>query len=360
MFRPTKALIDLDALRHNACEIKKYVSKSQIMAVLKANAYGHGAAMVASAIDDVVDMIAVSCLEEAVELRDAQVNLPILLLEGCFSDDELVIASLKGFHVVVHCIEQLEALEGVKLTQSVHVWLKVDTGMHRLGIERSKVDDYKARLSECRHVAGDVRLMSHFASADMADNPLNQVQLVRFEELRAGTSEGTEYSMANSAAILSFPQAHFDWVRPGILLFGVSPFKDKHSEGYLKPVMTLVSRVISVSVIGKGETVGYGNRWRASRQSIIATVAIGYGDGYPRSAIDGTPVLINNTRATLVGAVSMDMLTVDVTDIDSVSVGDEVELWGKSLSVNEVASYAGTIGYELLTRMPARVARTRV
>jgi alanine racemase len=358
MFRPAKAFIDLVALQHNCREIKKYTPTSQLIAVLKANAYGHGAMMVGKALENLVDMVAVSCLEEAVELRSAQVELPIILLEGCFSSDELIAASQQNFHVVVHCDEQLESLEQTSVPQALHVWLKVDTGMHRLGIEPSKVGEFQSRLIACDSVADNVRLMSHFASADVSDNPLNDKQLVRFNESRQNVSVYTQCSMANSAAILSFPEAHFDWVRPGILLFGVSPFKGKYHEGNLKPVMTLASRVISVSTIEAGETVGYGNRWLASRQSKIATVAIGYGDGYPRSAKDGTPVMVNDTRVPLVGAVSMDMLTVDVTDIDPVAVGDEVELWGKSLSVNEVASYADTIGYELLTRMPARVERT--
>lgn len=360
MSRPAKALIDLDAFQHNCREIKKYAPTSQLIAVLKANAYGHGAVMVAKAAKDLVDMIAVSCLEEAVELRGAKVDLPILLLEGCFSADELIIACRQNLHVVVHCLEQLESLEQTPIPQAVNVWLKVDTGMHRLGIEPSQTSDFKVRLADCPHVADNVTLMSHFASADAMDNPLNGIQLERFEHSRQNVGPHNQCSMANSAAILSFPQAHFDWVRPGILLFGVSPFKSKFSEGALKPVMTLVSRVISVSIIKTGETVGYGNRWRASRQSKIATVAIGYGDGYPRSAKDGTPVIVNGARAPLVGTVSMDMLTVDVTDVDSVCVGDEVELWGKTLSVNEVARHADTIGYELLTRMPARVARTLV
>jgi alanine racemase len=358
MFRPAKALIDLDALKHNCREVKKYAPSSQVMAVLKANAYGHGAAIVSKAIESSVDMIAVSCLEEAIELRDLDVGLPILLLEGCFSADELITASRLKLHIVVHCLEQLEALEKTVLTRSLNVWLKVDTGMHRLGIDASQTADFHTRLAACVNVADDVVLMSHFASADAPDNPLNETQLVRFEKSRQ-TIKPTHYSMANSAAVLSFPQAHFDWIRPGILIFGVSPFKCKFSQDNLIPAMTLASSVISVSTIEAGETVGYGNRWRASRRSTIATVAIGYGDGYPRSAADGTPVMINGTRAPLVGAVSMDMLTVDVTDIDEVKVGDNVELWGKSLSVNEVASHADTIGYELLTRMPARVARTQ-
>ena len=360
MFRPAKALIDLDALKFNCREIKQYAPHSKIMAVLKANAYGHGSVMVSKSIEDAVDMYAVSCIEEAMELLDAGIRLPILLLEGCFSVDELVVASRQGLQTVVHCIEQLEILERASIPQPLDVWLKVDTGMHRLGIEPSQVRDFHTRLMDCANVTGEVRLMSHYASADDPDNSLNRRQFARFEESCRQLDKPTQYSMANSAAILSFPDTHFDWVRTGVLLFGVSPFQDKTRENSLQPVMTLVSRVISVSAIEPGETVGYGNRWQAQRPSMIATVAIGYGDGYPRSAKDGTPVLVNGCRAPLVGTVSMDMLTVDVTDVESVKVGDEVELWGKSLSVNEVASHAGTIGYELLTRMPARVARTKV
>ncbi|TDF41544.1 alanine racemase [Alteromonadaceae bacterium M269] len=358
MSRPAKALIDIDALHHNCTQIRSYAPSSSIIAILKANAYGHGAKAIAKALCQKVDMIGVSCLEEAVEIRESDVCLPILLLEGCFSVDELLIASEQDFHVVVHCIEQLEAIEQTSVPRSLHVWLKVDTGMHRLGIAPNEASEYEARLSACEHVDNNIRLMSHFASADDANNPLNHKQMSRFEESKELIGKNMECSMANSAGILFFPESHFDWVRPGILLFGVSPNNHQHQYGELKPVMTLASQVISVSSIEVGETVGYGNRWKASRPSKIATVAIGYGDGYPCTATDGTPVLVNGQRVPLVGRVSMDMLTVDVTDIDTVKVGDAVELWGSSLSVNEVASHAGTLGYELLTRMPSRVIRS--
>lgn len=356
MARANQARIDLSALRLNLNHARQLAPHSKVMCVVKANGYGHGALHVARALAPLTDALAVACIEEAIELRDGGIDVPILLLEGVFQQQELLIASQQNFWVMVDNRQQLQWLEQARLPAPVTCWLKIDTGMHRLGVAPAEATEFHQRLSYCENRTGELVTCTHFASADELDKPQTSEQLALFEST-TDNLPGPR-SAANSPGLLGWPASHYDWIRPGYMLYGNSPFLATHpNTTALRPVMTLISAVISVRDIATGESVGYGASWTANRPSRIATVCIGYGDGYPRLAANGTPVLISGQRAPLAGRVSMDMITVDVTELDDVNIGDEVVLWGEGLPVGEVASHCGTIGYELTTRMPARTPR---
>jgi alanine racemase len=356
MSRPTQATINLSALRDNLQFAKSLAPQSKTIAVVKANAYGHGLAVVGNALAAEADALAVACIEEALVLRDAGVTLPILLLEGAFEADEIAIATQKNFWLMLACPEAIESVLSTPTQTPLTVWLKIDSGMHRLGIQPEILPISYQRLLDCQHVDNTIVLATHFSCADELDNPSTPEQITLFK--KAAAELNAPQSLANSAGLLAWPDAHADWNRPGYMLYGDSPFTHPHPHGdKLKPAMTLKSGIISLRDVSVGESVGYSNRWIASRPSRIATVAIGYGDGYPSHAKNGTPVLINGQRAPLAGRVSMDMITVDVTELEGVTVGDEVILWNEQLTVGEVAACAGTIGYELLAGMPARVPR---
>jgi len=356
MARPNQARLDLAALRHNLAIARQLAPQSKVMAVVKANAYGHGAVTIARQLGSLADALAVACIEEAVELRDAGISAPILLLEGVFAAHELDLAAELGLWVTIDNEWQLRWLEEAILPARVHCWLKVDTGMHRLGVPPVAVKDFYQRLQTTDNALDDIVVYTHFASADDLHSNQTREQLALFDATCAALP--VQRSAANSPGLLAWPDACYDWVRPGYMLYGNSPLPEPHpNTAALQPVMTLTSAVISLKDVPAGEAVGYGASWIAQRPSRIATVTIGYGDGYPRAAANGTPVLVNGQRASLAGRVSMDMITVDVTDLPEVNIGDEVVLWGKGLPVGEVAQHAGTIGYELTTRMPARTPR---
>jgi len=356
MSRPTRAIVNLEALRHNYGLAQGLSGAGKAMPIVKANAYGHGAIPIAKALEPLAPALGVACIEEALELRESGIAKPILLLEGFFSPDELELAAAHNFWLMIQNETQLRALESARLSQPVHCWLKIDTGMHRLGFDPASCSTTYQRLLDCPQVAGSVVLATHFASADNLDSDFTQRQMESFANATAPVK--ALRSLANSPGLLGWPAARADWNRPGLMLYGQSPFGDSHPEAdKLLPVMTLRSGVMAVREVNPGESVGYANAWTATRPSRIATVPAGYGDGYPRHAESGTPVLINGHRAQLVGRVSMDMITVDVTDLDSVVIGDEVILWGDQLSANEVASHADTIGYEIMTRLQNRVPR---
>lgn len=356
MSRPAKASISLSALRHNYQQLAELAGDGQILAVIKANAYGHGAIDIAAALQELAPMFGMASIEEALELRQADIYKPILLMEGCFSTDEVSIAAVQNFALVCHNQQQVAAILEASLPTPVKVWLKLDTGMHRLGFTQQQARQAYAELSASENVQPQVILTTHLACADELENPLNLQQIEKFEQL--SHELGCDGSIANSAGLLGWPQARKQWNRPGIALYGVSPFTESSMlTQELKPVMQLTSQVIAVREVKTGEHVGYGHQWMAEQDSKIATVAIGYGDGYPRGAENGTPVLIRGQQAPLVGRVSMDMISIDVTHIADVELGDEVVLWGPDLDVNLVAEYAGTLGYELLTRMPLRTPR---
>lgn len=361
MSRPSEIIIDLKALLSNCRLAGSLCAEGKLVAVVKADAYGHGAADIALALEPEVDMFAVSSMEEALVLRKQGIGLPLLLLEGCFSTNEYLIAEQQKFELVIHSLHQLHQFTNIALPNPITVWLKVDSGMHRLGIQPEDVDHGLRLLNESQNVSNIV-LMTHLASADSRESSFTDMQLTRFFDAIEGSPVAKEIdysiSIANSAGIIGCPQSRQDWNRPGIMLYGLSPFDfPQVLADELRAVMSFQSEVIAVRDIEPGEAVGYGNTWIAQRPSIIATIAVGYGDGYPRNAASGTPVLVNGQRAALVGRVSMDMICVDVTDLMNVNIGDSVELWGKNLSANEVAGHANTIGYELVTRMPTRAKR---
>lgn len=354
MARPSYMAVDLSALVHNyqwACSLAPH---SQTMAVVKANAYGHGAIECAMALQPYAPIFGVACIEEALVLRKAGIHKPIVLLEGLFSADEVAVAAEQGFWVMVEDPTQVSALLNANLAKPITVWIKVDTGMHRLGLSPSNVDRYYQQLRASDNVAQGIVFATHFASADEINNDFTKHQLKLFMD----TVEpfNTPLSLANSPAIMAWPKAHADWNRAGFMLYGNSPLDADHpsSQG-LQPVMGMYSAITSLREIEAGQTVGYAQTWTAKRTSVIATVSIGYGDGYPRNAASGTPVLVNGQRASLVGRVSMDMITLDVTDLPGVTIGDPVCLWGKDLNINEVARHSSTIGYELMTRVTQRL-----
>tara|TARA_B110000046_G_C13024703_1_gene413249 strand:+ start:5575 stop:6657 length:1083 start_codon:yes stop_codon:yes gene_type:complete len=357
MSRPTKAIIDLQALRNNFQLAQSLAPQSNTIAMVKANAYGHGAAEVSGALADIAPAFGVACIEEALDLRAAGISNPILLLEGTFSANEVGTAAQHGFWLMVENHPQKEAILTADISHPVQVWLGVDTGMHRLGFEPAEIAEVYRILNASSNVSEQIVVSSHFASADDLDNQTTNKQIECFDACMPNNPNALS-SLANSAAILAWPQAQRDWQRPGYMLYGCSPFvvAQKNAD-QLQAVMSFESAVISVRNIAVGESVGYTGNWTAERESTIATITVGYGDGYPRHAPNGTPVLVNGLRCPLVGRVSMDMITVDVTDLPEVAIGAKVQLWGQVLPVNEVAQACGTIGYELLTRMPARVPR---
>jgi alanine racemase len=353
MSRPTKITIDLAALRHNLQQVRQYAPKSAVIAMVKSNAYGHGLERIAAALPD-AEALGVACSEEGLLLRAAGVTNPIVLMEGLFSADELFRVAANNFILVVHHVSQVEMLEQSATIEPISVWLKIDTGMHRLGFEPNEVRAIFQRLMNCAAVKKPIGLMTHFAQSDSSDRAPTVQQIKSFNSTTQDLSGPR--SLANSAGILAWPDAHAEWVRPGIMLYGASPFAG-HSgvEYHLEPVMTLTSELIAIHFLPKGSQVGYGGTWTCPEDMRIGVVGIGYGDGYPRHAINGTPVLVNGRICPLAGRVSMDMITVDLRTQPEAKVGDPVLLWGKGLPVEVVAEYSGTIGYELLTRITQRV-----
>lgn len=352
MNRRPQALINLQALEHNYLQLKQLAPNSKILAVLKANAYGHGMLAVASALKQ-VDAFGVARIDEALALRAGGVVKPIVLLEGFFHVDELEQVVASNLQLVIHHKEQAEELLAAKLDAPVRVWLKIDTGMHRLGIMPIEFASIYQRLMASSNVQGPMRLISHFSSSDDLSSVATANQLTLFHTITANFA--AEHSLANSAAVLSWPTAHADWIRPGLLLYGVSPLQGcTGSDHNFIPVMTLVSSVIAVREIAQGDAVGYSGSWVAPKATRLAVVAMGYGDGYPRAASNKGEVLINKVRFSIVGRVSMDMITVDIGLAD-IHVGDEVIFWGEGLPVELLAEKVDTIPYELLCNISSRV-----
>ncbi|HEU5339236.1 MAG TPA: alanine racemase [Sulfuricaulis sp.] len=358
MSRPARALLDGGALKHNFQQARLHAKSSRVMAVVKANGYGHGLAWVAHTLGESADAFGVSSVEEGMQLREAGVTQPVCLLEGFFSTDELSLLSREQLEPVIHHAGQVEALAAASENLKLTVWLKVDTGMHRLGFLPAAAPDVLKQLRAAPAVA-NIRLMSHFARAEFPKDPATQKQIDDF--LDFGRNLGVEMSLANSAGIFSWPTSHLDWVRPGIMLYGGSPVasRDATSIG-LKPVMTLETALIAVQPRKKGDPIGYGGDWQCPADMPVGVAAIGYGDGYPRHAPPGTPVLVNGRRVPTVGRVSMDMITLDLRSQANARVGDPVRLWGQGLPLEEVAECAGTISYELLCHVTERIPRIAV
>ncbi len=354
MYRPLRAVIDTTAVRHNLCTLRERAPDDRFLAVVKAGGYGHGALAVARALRDAVDGFAVASLEEALELRAGGIDARIVLLEGVFDAPSLAAAIDARLDIVVHQGYQLLLLEQAPRGK-LDAWLKVDTGMHRLGIHASEVAECVRRLKSSPHVA-TMRLMTHLACADDRRDDSTPIQLRAFREILA--AHPAEFSVANSAAVLDWPQARGGWARPGIALYGVSPFAGGSARALgLRPAMHLQTRLIAVNMQRRGAAVGYGGGWVCPEDMPLGIAAVGYGDGYPRHAPSGTPVLVDGRRASLVGRVAMDMIAIDLRTAPGAKPGDEVTLWGADLPVEEVAHAAGTIGYELLSGLTARVPR---
>ncbi len=359
MTRLIRALIDTAALRHNLGTIRAYAPGAKVMAVVKANAYGHGLVTTALALAD-ADAFAVARLEEGIALRAAGVRAPIILLEGVFSAEQLAEAAHHRFEMVVHDPLQIRLLESHRGPERFTLWIKVDTGMNRLGFRPEAFPAALDRLRALAVPALELRLMTHLARADEREVWMTRGQVAAFDHVIAVShlagANRLATSIGNSAGILGWPNAHGDWVRPGLALYGVSPFGSETAEKHgLKPVMTLETTVITVREVKQGETVGYAGAWLAERDSTIAILAAGYGDGLPRHLENGTPVLVNGARYPLVGRVSMDMIAVDVTGAPKVTTGNRAVIWGAGLPVEEIAAHADTIPYELLCGVSQRV-----
>lgn len=358
MGRTAIAILSTENLVHNIQTLKKRVYPGNVIAMVKANAYGHGIRSVSSRIQDHVDLLGVASIDEAMALRKIGIKTPIMLAEGVFEPSELILASTEKFHVVFHNPLQVEWLEKSSLPLPLQAWLKINTGMGRLGFDSSSATEYYRRLSNSSHVQKPIRVMSHFACADEKFHPLNQKQIHQFTSFmnKIPQDHDCEYSFCNSAAIFHFPEHHYDYSRPGLALYGISPFSDKTSEDLnLKPVMTLQSTLISIQQMSKGDSIGYGGRYQCPEDMPVGVVAFGYGDGYPITAQDGTPILVNNTECPLIGRVSMDMINVDLRKCPEAKIGDPVILWGQGLPLERVAQHTMNIPYDMLTGVQHRV-----
>lgn len=359
MSRPARAIVDAQALRHNLAEVRRRAPRARVMAIVKANGYGHGLVWVATTLAAAADAFGVASAEEALVLREAGVTRPICLLEGFFEAEELPLLAQHDLAPVVHHEAQVRALEAARLKRPLSVWIKIDTGMHRLGFAPAAFGAVRARLRAAPSV-GEIRVLSHFASADDPQSrAMTQAQIDRFNDCVAGS--GLERSLANSAGIVAWPAAHLEWVRPGIMLYGGDPQIGITAQSFnLRPVMTLTTALIAVARRRKGDPIGYGPEYRCPEDMPVGVAALGYGDGYPRRMPAGTPVLVNGSRAALIGRVSMDMITIDLRTQPHAKPGDPVVLWGPGLPADEVAARAGTISYELFCHVAKRVPRVAV
>ncbi len=351
----TRAVITLSkaALQHNLQIIRQQIPDVKIMAAIKANGYGHGLQWVSQQLHD-ADAFGVAVIEEAKQLLKSGCNKSITLLEGFQSVDDAGFCAAHGLHCVIHHTYQLDLIENYTLERRLKVWLKIDTGMHRLGIQPEDVSHTIKRIESSNQLE-IIGLMTHLANADDVANDASTQQINTFKAI--ANHYPYLQSIANSAGILAWESAHTKWVRPGIMLYGASPFiPGQRNHQPLKPVMTLKSPLIAINHYKKGSAIGYGSTWQCPQDMAVGVVAIGYGDGYPRHAPSGTPVVVNGIRTSVVGRVSMDMITIDLRPVPQAKIGDVVTLWGDDLPVEEVADAAGTISYELFCRLTARVA----
>lgn len=355
MSRPTKATIDLQALSHNLQVVKGFAPNSKILAMIKADAYGHGLLRVAEGLQG-ADAFGVACSEEALACRNAGIRTPIVLMEGPLTADEIPLSQQHDFHLVVHHPSQIDMLKAAVIKKPIEVWLKIETGMHRLGFLPYKFKQaYQWCLENPERIKA-IHFMTHFAEAEAADPSRTQKQLEEFLCITKGLPG--QRSLANSAGIIGWPTAHADWVRPGIMLYGISPIPGKIGNDYnLKPVMQFKSQLIAVKDCQAGDRVGYGGTWTAGKAMKLGVVAVGYGDGYPRHIPNGAPVVVAGHVLPIVGRISMDMLTVDCSNYPTAKIGDDVELWGSQLPVERVAAAADTIAYECVTQVTGRVER---
>ncbi len=356
-FTGPRALIDLEALCHNLGVARQRAPASRIWAVIKADAYGHGLERAAGALTE-ADGFAVSRVEEALRLRAAGIAQPILVLTGALSREETAAAQAHRLDLALHQGEQMTWLETLPPAPPLRVWIKVDTGMHRLGFDPLEVTAIQSRLATCPRAAPLPGLMTHLANADNPEDTLTDQQCLR---LRALARPNQALNIGNSGGLLAFPAARTAWVRPGIMLYGGSPFSCLSAEACgLEPVMTLTTQISAVHHFRAGDRIGYGGTFSCPEDMPVGVAAIGYGDGYPRHAPTGTPVLVEGRRVALIGRVSMDSISLDLRQAPGTQPGDEVILWGRGLPVEEIAQHAGTINYELLCGLSARVHKASI
>lgn len=358
MSRTAVAILSTENLLHNLKVIKEHAPQSKVIGMVKANAYGHGLRSVSLRLEKHVDMLGVASIDEALILRKIGVQIPIILAEGVFEPNELLVASTEGFHVVFHEEMQMQWLSKLSCPLPIQAWLKIDTGMGRLGFSIDEAPRFYDQLSKSPQIAPPVRILSHLACADDPLNPLNNKQIQGFTKFieSIGKKGNSEFSLCNSAGVFQYPASHHHFIRPGIALYGASPILGKSAADLnLKPVMTLQTSLIAIKSIPKGSSIGYGARYTCDEDMPIGIIAFGYGDGYPRTARDGTPILVNNTRCKLVGRVSMDMIAVDLRSCPNAKVGDPVILWGNDLPIEEVAAFTQNVSYDLLTGVQNRV-----
>jgi alanine racemase len=354
MSRGAIAILSTDNLLHNLSVLKKASNGRKIIAMVKANAYGHGLRSVASRLSNHVYSLGVASIDEALALRKTGIHTPITLIEGVFEPDELLVASAQRFHVVFHNETQVSWLETSSLPLPIRGWIKIDSGMGRLGFSLDQAKGIYAQLAQNQQIVQPIGIMSHFGCADDLEHPLNQSQISAFSKFSQGLPGLKSFS--NSPALFNFPSSHYDVVRPGIALYGISPLKEKSAEELnLRPVMTLQTRLIAIRSLSKGSSIGYGSSFTCPEDMNVGVVAMGYGDGYPRTARNGTPVLVNHVRCQLVGRVSMDMATIDLRPCVQARVGDPVILWGDKLPIEEVASHTAHVPYDLVTGVQQRV-----
>lgn len=355
MSRAAIAILSTENMVHNLGVLRSKAASAKVIALVKANAYGHGLRSTSMRLEKAgVESLGVASIDEAIALRDVGVKIPITLMEGVFEPDELLIASCRQFDVVVHTLEQVSWIMKSSLPSPIRIWLKVDTGMGRLGFGLESGIRAQEELNFCPSVARPVGLMSHFACADEPHNPQNRHQMEQMN-LILRHFPGPK-SFVNSAALINFPEMAGDVVRPGLALYGVSPVANVVARDLgLRPVMTLQTRLIAVRHMRKGDSLGYGSRYLCPEDMCVGIIAMGYGDGYPRSARDGTPVLVGGRRCFLAGRVSMDMASIDLRPCPDAKVGDGVILWGEGLPIEEVASHTAQCPYDLLCAIQSRV-----
>lgn len=352
--RARQATIDCGALDYNFRQIRQRAPQSAILAMVKSNAYGHGLERVAQTLTD-ADGFGVACVEEVERLRAASIRQSIVLMTGFHNQEELLWLQQLQVTPVIHSVQQLVLLAATELSRPMPVWVKVDVGMGRLGFQPQELSEVLERLQHCRARVKVMGLMAHFSAADDSASPCTPQELTLFQQLLQ--THRLPGSLAHSAGIFGWPTSLYDWVRPGISLYGVSPYAGRTGlDLNLKPVMTLKSRLLAVHLLPKGARVSYGGQFVCPQAMPVGVVEIGYGDGYPRHAVTGTPMLVQGRRCPLIGRVCMDMLMVDLRGAPGATVGDEVVLWGQGLPVEEVAQCAQTIGYELLCHVSQRVS----
>lgn len=362
MSRKVTATVNLNALAHNLLQVKALAPNAKVLGMVKANGYGHGSLAVAHTLEsNHCDALGVAHLSEAQFLRSKGISAPLVALSGILNKYELQQHLILKIDVVIHQEWQIALLESMRITRPIRVWLKINTGMNRLGIPLNQAELFYQRIRAINNI-NSVVLMTHCATADEVDTQFFTEQLQQFDTLaHLQQHEHTHFSFANSAGIIAKSPELMDWIRPGIMLYGSSPFTVNPNQTAqdlnLQAVMNLTAKVIAINPVKKGDTVGYGRRWQAQNDSIIATVGIGYGDGYPRHAKNGTAAIINGHRATLAGRISMDLSSFDITGCaEHIHIGDSVELWGANNPIDEVAKYSDTISYELMCRLTNRVS----